>query len=338
MRQLRIHCLLFIVLAAVTLLSHQEIAQYEPQSPDFLTNKWNIQTHPSGRVEITENGLMLQSVAEQVTVGAYQYVALPPLGTLLKLSAEIRSADVKLGQKSWQQARLMLVQNNGQKDDWSLPHTAIALFGSHDWKKTQSIFTVSSETQQIKVMAQLNQVSGFFQLRNIRLYSVSESSMFPVVRNMILGAWGFFFLFLIGSCLLMREASIIARLLLVFMIFFIVAGTSIPGEIKQEVSDDVMTQISVGSEQFITNIPFDLSKAWHFGFFILLGVLLGWVMAGTSLFSIMIVALMVAGGTELAQLYIEGRTALITDFFLDASGGILGLILIRMLRTQRIAD
>ena len=275
---------------------------------------------------------MLQSVAEQVNVGAYQYVALPQPGTLLKLSAEIRSADVKLGQKSWQQARLMLIQNNGQKDDWGLPHTAAALLGSHDWKKAHSIFTVSPETQKIKVMAQLNQVSGFFQLKNIRLYPVSESSVFPVVRNMVLGAWGIFFLILVGSCLLVREASIVARVLLVFLIFSIVVGTSMPGEIKQEVSDDVITHISVGSGQFIANIPFDLSKVWHFGFFILLGVLLGWVMAGTSLFSILMVVLMVAGGTELAQLYIEGRTALSTDFFLDGLGGILGLILIRMLR------
>lgn len=332
MRQLRIHCFLFFVLAAITLISHQEIAQYEPIGPDLLTDKWNIQTPPNGRVEITENGLMLQSAAEQVNVGAYQYVALPSPGTLLKLSAEIRSADVKLGQKSWQQARLVLVQNNGQKDDWSLPHTAAALFGSHDWKKSHGIFTVSTETQRIKVLAQLNQVSGFFQLRNIRLYPVSESSMFPAVRNIVIGAWVAFFLFLVGSCLLMREASIVARLLLVLLIFSIVVGTSIPGEIKQGVSDDVMTQISAGSGQFITNIPFDLSKLWHFGFFVLLGVLLGWVMTGASLFSIMIVVLMVAGGTELAQLYIEGRTALITDFFLDAFSGILGLVLIRMLR------
>ncbi|HQV89247.1 MAG TPA: VanZ family protein [Nitrosomonas sp.] len=36
-----------------------------------------------------------------------------------------------------------------------------------------------------------------------------------------------------------------------------------------------------------------------------------------------------AGGTEIAQLYIEGRTPLVSDFFIDAAGGVTGMILIR---------
>lgn len=329
---LKIHCLLFIVLTALTLGLHQQFPQYEAIGADILTNEWVTQVPENGRVEITENGLMLHSTAEQINVGAYQYIPWQQPGTLLKLSAEIRSADVKLGQKPWQRARLILAQHNGKKDDWSLPHTAAALSGSHDWEKHQHIFTVAPETQKIKVMAQLSQVSGFFELRSIRLYPVSESPLYSAVRNTVLGAWGGFFLFLLGSCLSMRKASIAARVLLVFLILAIVAGTSMPGEIKQEVSEDVMTQISVGSGQFVTHIPWDLSKVWHFGFFLLLGMMLGWVMAGTSLFSIMIVALMIAGGTELAQIYIDGRTPLLTDFFLDALGSLLGLFLIRMLK------
>lgn len=331
---LKTHCLLFIVLTVLTLVLHQQFPQYEAIGTDLLTDKWATQAPENGRVEITENGLMLHSTTEQINVGAYQYIPRQQPGTLLKLSAEIRSADVKLGQKPWQRARLILAQHNGKKDDWSLPHTAAALSGSHDWEKQHHIFTVAPETQKIKVMAQLNQVSGFFELKSIRLYPFSKSPLYPAVRNMVLGAWGSFFLFLLGTCLLMRKATTTARVLLVFLILAIIAGTSIPGEIKLAVSDDVMTQISDGNESFLTHIPWDLSKVWHFGVFLLLGVLLGWVMAGTSFVPIMTVALMVAGGTELAQIYIDGRTPLLTDFLLDASGSILGLLLIRILKTQ----
>jgi VanZ family protein len=41
------------------------------------------------------------------------------------------------------------------------------------------------------------------------------------------------------------------------------------------------------------------------------------------------IILLLAGGTEIAQLYIEGRTPLVSDFFIDAGGGVAGMILIR---------
>lgn len=328
----RIHCILFIVLAIATSFLHERIAQYEPIGPDLLTGKWNIQASEGGLVEITENGLILHSSVAHMDVSAYQFVSLPQPGTILKLSAEARSADVLLGQKPWHLAKLMLVQNNGKKDDWDLPHTTVAFSGSHAWANHHNVFTIAPETQQIRVVAQLNQASGFFQLKNIRLHPVSESPAFPVIRNIMLVAWGAFFLLLMGSCFLMREANVVARLLLIPTALSIIIGTTMPGDIKQEVSDEVITQISAESEQLIAHIPWDLSKVWHFGFFFFFGIMLGFVMTRKTFLQMIAVALMVSGGTEFAQFYIDGRTPLIADFFLDASGSILGLILVRLIR------
>jgi VanZ family protein len=36
---------------------------------------------------------------------------------------------------------------------------------------------------------------------------------------------------------------------------------------------------------------------------------------------------MVAAGTELAQIYIDGRSGHLSDFFIDAAGGCLGIMI-----------
>ncbi|MDO8895029.1 VanZ family protein, partial [Nitrosomonas sp.] len=47
------------------------------------------------------------------------------------------------------------------------------------------------------------------------------------------------------------------------------------------------------------------------------------------------IILMLAGGTEMAQLYIDGRSPLITDFFIDAAGGLLGITLIKLIGANK---
>jgi len=258
-------------------------------------------------------------------------------GTTLLLSADVKSNDVVAGAKPWNQARLLLLQVNGKKEHWDLPSVVVSLTETHDWENYQGIFTVSQETQSIRIIAQLSQTTGSLQINNIQLYPVSETQMFAMARNVMLSTWSAFFLLLIGSCQ-KKKKNILLRLLLFLAFAFIVIGTTLPGTVKNQVSDEVKTQLHAQSEPLKATIPWDMSKIWHFCSFFLFGLILCLMMTQERLSRMIFAILFLAAGTELAQLYIDGRTPLITDFFIDAAGGIIGIILIRIFYMRNNSD
>lgn len=251
-------------------------------------------------------------------------------GTVLKLSADIKCDDVVPGKKPWNLARLLLVQNDGRNDRWNLPHTLAALTGTAGWKNHHAVFTISPETRKIQVIAQLSQSTGLLQIKNVQLYPVNETLIFRWARGIILFAWGAFFLLLVASCLFLGKKKILSRLLLISALVAIIAGTTLPGDIKNQVSGKIGTQIDTGNESFKAAILWDLAKVWHFCFFFLLGLILCLTMINASWIQPFVIIMLLAGSTEIVQLYINGRTALVSDFFIDAAGGVAGLILIRL--------
>lgn len=328
------HCLLFILLAVASITSHAWIAQYEQTGSELLTGYWKYKSSENSRVDSTSTGLNLYSNDATTITSIHQDIPTVALGSILLLSADVKCNDVLTGKKPWNQARLLLLQNDGRKDRWDLPSVVTSLTGTQDWKNYQGIFTVLPETQRIQVIAQVNQTIGSLQINNIQLYPVSETHLFAMARNITLLAWSAFFLLLIGSCLLIKK-NILLRLLLVFAFAFIIIGTTLPGDVKNQVSDEVLTQLHAQSEPHKTTILWDLSKVWHFCSFFLFGLIICLMMTQESLTQVTIVIVLLAGGTELAQLYIDGRTPLVTDFFIDAAGGIAGMILIWFAKIRR---
>jgi len=80
----------------------------------------------------------------------------------------------------------------------------------------------------------------------------------------------------------------------------------------------------------IHTLPWDLSKVSHFCFFAAFGFILSLLLNQEPTILIMIHILLLAGGTEMAQFYIDGRTPLFLDFVIDSAGGFSGIILIRL--------
>lgn len=332
---LKINCLLFILLAAATLISHTRINQYEQTGPELLTTHWKFKTTESNGVDITENGLNLLASDAKTGVNTHQDLPLVNPGTTLLVSAEVKCTNVLAGEKPWNLARILLAQNDGEKDRWDLPNTVVALAGTTDWKHYRKAFTISPETKSIRLFAQLSQSTGSLQIKNLQIYPVHVNQAYIVARDTILSAWGAFFLLLAGSCLFIRGKTIFFRALLLATFIAIIAGISLPGDLKNQVSDEVKIQIDAESESFKTAIPWDLSKVWHFCFFFLFGLVLCLMMTKDSAIQVVAIILMLAGGTEMAQLYIDGRSPLITDFFIDAAGGLLGITLIKSIGANK---
>lgn len=269
MSWLKSNCLVFIFLAIATIVFHSWIDQYEQTGPDLLTGDWKFRTSATSRINIDENRLTLDSGDSQTGTSAYQDVPLIEHGAVLKLSADIKCDDVVPGNKPWNLARLLLVQNDGKKDRWDLPHTVAALTGTADWKSYRSVFTISPETRKIQMIAQLSQSTGSLQIKNIQLYPVSETLIFRWARSIILFAWSAFFLLLVASCILLSKKKPLFRLLLISVFVAIITGTTLPGDIKHQLSDRIGIQIDAGNESFKAAIPlpWDLAKVWHFCFF-----------------------------------------------------------------------
>lgn len=335
---LKTNIFLFIFLAVATIAAHLWIDRYQQIGPDLLTGKWEIMASKNSWVDITENQLTLSSKDSQTGTGAYQSLPMVKQGTVLIFSAEMKCDNVVLGKKPWNLARLILVQNNGKKDRWDLPHVVASLTDTHDWQSYRNSFYITPKTRSIWVAAELNQSTGSLQLRNLQLYPVSETQTYSRIRSIILFSWSAFFLLLTGSCLFAEKRSMLFRILLACAFISIIVGTSLPGNMKDSVSHQIEMQIDTDSPAFKTVIPWDLSKVWHVCFFFLLGLILCLMLRNQPAIQIMAIILMMAGGTEIVQLYIDGRTPLVSDFFIDTAGGIVGMALIRLLGMNRKID
>lgn len=332
---IKTNCFLFFLLAAATLISHTWVNQYEQTGPELLMTQWKFKKAESNRVDITKNGLNLSANDAKTGVSTRQDLPLVNSGTTLLISADVKSTNVVAGEKPWNLARIILAQNDGEKDRWDLPSTVVALTGTTDWKHYRSAFTISPETKNIRLLAQLNQSTGSFQIKNLQVYPVHVNQAYIGARDTILFAWGAFFLLLAGSCLFIRGKTVFFRALLLATFIVIIAGISLPGDLKNQVSDEIKIQIDAESESFKTAIPWDLSKVWHFCFFFLFGLVLCLMMTKEPIIQVAVIILMLAGGTEMVQLYIDGRSPLITDFFIDAAGGLLGIILIKVIGVNK---
>lgn len=319
------HCFLFILLAVATLVCYHRFDQYQQTGPELLTGDWKFRSTENSRIDITEKGLNLFSSDTKNGVSAHRDLATVKPGTVLLVSADVKCDNVAGGKLPWNVGRLLLVQNDGKKDRWDLPHAAVALTGTHDWKNYRKAFTIAPETQKIWLLAQLSQTTGSLQIKNIHVYPVHENEAYQWVKSFILPAWGVYFLLFAGSFLFISKKNFFIRLLLISVFISIIAGITLPGDMKNQVSSDVRIQLD--SESFKATIPWDLSKVWHFCFFFLFGLILSAMLDKASIPQGIIMILLLAGGTELTQLYIEGRTPLVSDFFIDAAGGIVGMVL-----------
>ncbi len=312
----------------------------------MLTSDWRMRGIENARAGDTANEFFLFASEQKKNVSMDQKIRSFDQGIILKLSADMKCKDIQPGKKSWHLARLLLVQQDGQKNRWNSPHLVASLTGTRDWETYSQCFTIGPTTETIRVVGQLSQSTGSFWLKNIHLYPVTQTQIYSWIKIAILVSWGLFLIFLMGSCFFYGNKKSTLQVMLVLAFVAIIIGTTMPGSMKNLVFKQVATQIHAASDTFskgITNLiepavaPY-LSKAGHFCFFVLFGLALSLLMTGESGILIMTHILLLAGATELAQFYVDGRSPMVGDFAIDAIGGLWGIILMKFssIRTRAI--
>lgn len=327
--ELILKIILFCVLAGVTLACHTFVERYEQSGPEMLSDHWAVQGDQAARAGGVKGELVLVSTDPAGSAGFRQEVLGFEPGAILKLSADMRCENVQPGEKAWNRARLLLVQNDGKKDRYDLPHQAAALSGTREWEHYQGLFTLGPNMEKIWVVAQLSRCTGSFSLGNIHLYPVTQVKFYTHVKNILLFLWGIYFIFLLGSCFVQGRQQIILQGMLVLAFAAIIIGTTLPGEIKVQVSKQVEAKIHAATNAVADrSIPWDLTKVGHFCFFAVFGMVLGLLLNQESAGRVMVHILLLAGGTEVAQFFVDGRSPVFWDFVIDAVGGFSGVALV----------
>ncbi len=314
--------ILFTCLALVTVVCHAYIERYEKTGHEMLSDHWIAYTSKDTKARIKKNELYLSSLNKNRGVSVQQNILNFVNGSILELSADIKCADVVPGKKSWHRARFLLVQNNGSKNMWNTSHVVAALAGTKKWKRYRNFFKIKHGIKKLIVYAQLVHSTGSLWLKNIQLVPVSQTNIYLWAKGTILASWALFALFLIGSCMYYGKKVIVLQIFLVFVFIAIIAATTISGDLKMRILN--------GIKSLVHGLPFNLSKTGHFCFFALFGLVLSIFLDHGLFFTVMLNILLVAGGTELAQFFIDGRTPMMWDFLIDSSGGLTGMALCRL--------
>ena len=331
--------IIFALLAAMTIFCHFFIDQYEKSNPEMLGDNWTMHGSENGRAEIEENGLFLFSSDQKQSVSIRQDIQSFEQGSILKLSADMKCENIRPGEKPWNLARLLLVQYNSQKNRLNFLHQVASLTGTREWKSYSQYFTIGPETKKIKIIAQLSKSTGFFRLKNLHLYPVTQTKIYPWFKIGILGAWGLFAVILLGSCFFYGNNKTVLRVMLGLAFIAIIIGTTMPNDMKIRVSGQIKNHINgvtdTFSDRFEPAIAWYISKAGHFCFFLLFGLALSMLLGRKSSIPVMIHIMLLAGTTELAQFYVDDRSPLVWDFVIDGSGGLIGILLVKFFSMNR---
>ena len=121
------------------------------------------------------------------------------------------------------------------------------------------------------------------------------------------------------------------------VVAIILAGATLPCNWEISAGKETADWVDVALPGFLSTKSFDVASAGHFFLFGLLGMLLASLLqkGPNRLFGLgasLAVLLVLAGASELIQLFIEGRHPLWRDFMIDCVGGITGMSLLLVIR------
>lgn len=333
----RFNLLFFTLLAIATLLTHFFVERFRPTGNELLTAQWQTKISDESQVDIEQEHIRIFSDNPNDTVSAFQFLEQTPYRQLVLFSAEIRSNDIIRGKKPWHTGMVSITQKIGDKNDHFLPISTTSLTGTNEWKKYQDYFHIPSKTI-ILFSIELYKAVGLFEVRNIHFYPVEEMQTYIWSKNIILLLWIIFFILLTGSCYFTERKSVFLQLLVVVFFTLIVIGTGMQGDIKEFVFHIIHSQFDNTNTNPIFDIikwlSLDLSKVGHFVLFFGLGCVLQLIARHIKVLEILTVILMLACGTELIQIYIDGRTPHISDVMIDLIGGTLGVLLARLFSSK----
>ncbi len=328
----KIKIICFGILLLGTCLSVWLVDRYTPVGDEMLaTDKWQTRSKGEGQAWIKDGSFSLVAKAGGDYASVYQSIEIPAGKGKVLLSAGIRTEDVQQGAQPWEKARLVFAQNDKRGKWLRGDHVVISLTGTHNWQCYEKAFDIHPDAVTARVVVELPRCPGTMAAKDVRLYPVRQADGYEYLRYAVLGCWAVFLAAVLAG--MAGEMDRGGFAILLFFAAAILFATLIPGELKTHIFKAVTEYVIKLTGRDEQNMLGSLIGSWgHFIFFLGFGAATGGLMPKGSGFRACLNILILAGGTEMAQHYIDGRTATMADFLVDAAGGVAGLLPVYGLR------
>lgn len=340
-------------LGFVTAFSSLFFDRYQDCGPELLKNPdfkqgsayWKVQKGPGSLVDLDDGVLHIASPESKRNLLVWQPVKALEQVFAVRVKALIRCKDVVPGNKAGNRARLIMQQRDATAIQWHLPHTVALLSGTTNWKSCNRSFVIAPGTRELRITAQLAHCTGAMWVKDLSLIPVRQAPWYGWAQKLIFSAWGIYLVFIFGSCIDSGKKKF-PRILFVGSLALILIGTSMPGQIKKQITIDFEEQVHTYSSESIDTvqdlehlfhklIPWNISKIAHFVLFIGFGLILSSIMPSGSGYYIMLNLMLFAGATEFIQFYVDGRTPMPGDFLIDSAGGLVGGFMAKSIKRIR---
>lgn len=335
----------FLILGLCTVLASCFVDKYTQTgeqlllNPDFANDLdgWQVSGAKSAFVEVDSGTLKIALHEAESSVQLSQQLDPAVFGNTIVLKGRVKPVGITGGVKGWERGRIVLVQHVDGKAIYSSPHELVVLDGTHDWAEYSRVIQILPKTSEVKLSIQLSHCSGELLVKELSLYRVQANPLYGVVRWLVFGMWAVFMIcvFIPGAVGSFEGRKWSAPVVLV--IIAIVVGTTAPAALKNEAASEIISHAKAYSNQLIdyggtdvaglaadlktlTWLRIDITKVGHFLLFGLLGGILYFRQGERPVLYVCIDIAMLAWGSELMQLFIDGRSALVGDVLIDFGG------------------
>lgn len=325
---------------------YKEVGPQLLKNSDFSKNlfQWLVSAEDLSHIVVNNGGVEINSDEINIAPQLVQVVSPVYEGRKYILRAKIQTLDITVRGNSWQTGRVVLVQYKKDKPLLNTPHLLVALNSTHDWESYEFVVELQPNVSELRLKIQLNECEGKLLLKDLQLHLAEESRNYQIVKVVLFALWQIFILNIFFDQIYLVQINFSSFVLILLIIIAIILGATIPSDIKMTVTQQVnyylrevvghflmLCEVSRGdSESMLQKLPMNdvlISKFAHFILFLMLGYLLVIGRSKISMVQILFSIFALACATEMMQLYIEGRSALKTDVFIDLLGATLGFFI-----------
>lgn len=362
---------IFLILVCCSFGVHHFIPAYLPIGDQLLVNNTFSQgeqgwkkspKQQSGKITIKPNHVILatKTNSQPSFLQVFQTIDANKLSTKVLFNASAKSTNIITGEHGWNQASVMLVQYINQKAVYSLSSQLVSINGTTRWKEYNQTFTIDPKTEYIAIKLIISKASGEMQCRDISLFNAAVNPLYTKFRVLIFNTWALFCLTLFLPYL--RKSRLLAGLIFITLATLLF-GITMNVQLKNTMKNHIYTKLDKSREALdnklqkmqsqsrpTSSLPqkqtlgipdqsfkehsLDITKLAHLLIFMSLAIFLKRTGAKTS-YQVILDILLLACITEIFQLFIEGRSALLRDVIIDFGGGLAGTTIVSLFSRHR---
>lgn len=233
------------------------------------------------------------------------------------------------------------------------PHVLVALDGTHDWAEYSVVLPILSNASEVRIILQLSHCTGELQVKGLAVYRVLANLVYRIVQWVVFGMWVLFMICVFVPGVVGSFEGRTWPVFVVLVIIAIILGTTAPASLKNEAKSEIVSHATTYANMVIDYggtgaaglaagigtskwLSIDITKVAHFLLFGLLGGILYLRQGGSPVWPTLVDIGMLACGSELVQLFIVGRSALVGDVLIDLAGAGCAIVVLAVCRGRSI--